>query len=144
MADFFSIIWTIFSFIFGMLWSVIWFVLSDLLSTLAWIGIFIWLGFALRYRSFTLGSLAMLRYGRYGLVLLWRWVRGRPGTSPLAPPEPVTKVVKEYRKRVPLGYASMSEQMNVLIIILVIIMANERIYVKLEERISVWHPLRLM
>jgi hypothetical protein len=36
----------------------------------------------------------------------------------------VTKVVREYHRRVPLGYASVSEQMNVLVILLIIIMAN--------------------
>lgn len=124
MAEFFSILWTIFSFIFGILWGIVWFILRDLLSTLAWLGIFVWLGFVLRYRSFSLGSLALLRYGRYGLVWLWRWVRGRPGHAGMQPPEPVTKVVKEYRSRIPLGYASVSEQMNVLLILLIIIMGN--------------------
>ncbi len=123
MAEIFSILWAIFSFIFGILWSIIWFILSDLLSTLAWLGIFIWLGFVLRYRSFTLGALALIRYGRYGAALVWRWVRGgQPG--PLAAPETITKIVREVHKRVPLGYASVSEQLNVLLILLVIIMAN--------------------
>jgi hypothetical protein len=124
MAEFFSILWTIFSFIFGILWSLVWFILRDLLSTLAWLGIFVWLGFVLRYRSFSLGSLALLRYGRYGLVWLWRWIRGRPSYAGMPSPEPVTKVVREYRSRIPLGYASVSEQMNVLLILLIIIMAN--------------------
>lgn len=123
MADFFSIVWTIVSFIIGILWSIVWFVLSDLLSTLAWIGIVIWLGFALRYRSFTLGSLALLRYGRYGLAWLWRWVLNRPGPGAM-PAEPVTKIVREYRDKVPLGYASVSEQINVLVVLMFIIMAN--------------------
>ena len=124
MAEFFSILWTIFSFIFGILWSIVWFILSDLLSTVTWIGIVIWLAFALRYRSFTLGSLAMLRYARYGFGFLWRWVRGRPGDGVVPGPQPVTTVVREYHRRVPLGYASVSEQMNVLVILLIIIMAN--------------------
>ena len=124
MAEFFSILWTVFSFIFGILWSIVWFILSDLLSTLAWLGIFVWLAFVLRYRSFTLGSLAVLRYARYGVAFIWRWIRGGRASAPLAAPEPVTKIVKEYRKRVPLGYASVSEQLNVLVILLITIMAN--------------------
>ena len=124
MAEFFSILWTILSFIFGILWSIVWFVLSDLLSTFAWLGIFVWLGFVLRHRSFSLGSLALLRYARYGLALLWRWVRGSQAGGPLSAPEPVTKVVKEYQKRIPLGYASVSEQMNIAMILLIILMAN--------------------
>jgi hypothetical protein len=124
MAEFFSILWTIISFIIGILWSVVWFVLSDLLSTLVWIGIFIWLGFVLRYRSFTHGSLALMRYGRYALAWLWRWVRKRPGDSPLSMPEPETRIVREYRHRVPPGHASVSEQMNILLIFLIIVMAN--------------------
>jgi hypothetical protein len=124
MVEFFSILWTILSFILGILWSVVWFVLSDLLSTLAWLGIFIWLGFVLRYRSFTLGSLALLRYGRYGFMLLWRWLLRRPASDGLIPPEPVTKIVKQYQDKVPLGYASVSEQFNVLLILLIIIMSN--------------------
>ena len=69
-------------------------------------------------------SLAMLRYARYGIGMLWRWVLGRPMQGGLRPPEPVTKVVREYQQRVPLGYASVSEQMNVAIVILLVIMAH--------------------
>lgn len=125
MGDFLSILWYIISFIFGILWSIVWFILSDLLSTILWIGIAVWIGFVLRYRSFGLGSLAMLRYARYAAVWGWRWLRGRPGEAALrAPSPPVTKVVKEYKERVPLGYVSASDQMNVLLIGLLIIMAN--------------------
>ena len=124
MSDFLSILWTIFSFIFGIVWSLVWFVLRDLLSTLLWIGIAIWIGFVLRYRSFGLGSLAMLRYARYVAVWVWRWVRGRPGEAVLRAPPPVTKIVKEYKRHVPLGYVSASEQINLIIIGLLIIMAN--------------------
>jgi len=124
MAEILSLLWTIFSFIFGVLWSIVWFVLSDLLSTIAWLGIVIWLGFALRYRSFSLGTLSLLRYARYGLAFGWRWLRGTPPGGAIRNPEPVTKIVKEYRRRVPLGYASISEQMNVLLIFLIIVMAN--------------------
>jgi hypothetical protein len=125
MGDFLSILWTIFSFIFGILWSIVWFVLRDLLSTLMWIGIAIWIAFVLRYRSFGLGSLAMLRYARYAAAWGWRWLRGRPGeAAPLRAAPPVTKVVKEYKERIPLGYVSASDQMNVVMIGLLIVMAN--------------------
>ena len=123
MSDFLSILWTIFSFIFGILWSIVWFVLRDLLSTLLWIGIAIWIGFVLRYRSFGLGTLALLRYGRYAAVWGWRWLRGRPADAALRAPPPVTKVVKEYKRHVPLGYLSASEELNMLLIGLLIIMA---------------------
>ena len=112
MGDFLSILWTIFSFIFGILWSIVWFILSDLLSTVMWIGIAVWIGF-------------VLRYGRYAAVWGWRWLRGgRPADSALRAPAPVTKVVKEYHKKIPLGYVSASEQMNLLLIGLLIVAAN--------------------
>jgi hypothetical protein len=124
MSDFLSILWTIFSFVFGIIWSLVWFILRDLLSTLLWVGIAIWIVFVLRYRSFGLGTLALLRYVRYAAVWGWRWIRGRPAEAALRPPPPVTKIVKEYKKRVPLGYISASEQMNLIIIGLLIIMAH--------------------
>jgi hypothetical protein len=40
------------------------------------------------------------------------------------PTEPVTKIVREYKERVPLGHASVSEQLNVLTILLLILMAH--------------------
>ncbi len=124
MADILSVIWTIVSFILGLAWAIVWFILRDLLSTLLWIGIAVWLAFVLRHRSFADGSMAVLRYARHGAVLGWRWLRGKPGG--FAPPAPVTvtKVVKEHRSRIPFGYVSASEQLNVLLIALVIIMAN--------------------
>ncbi len=124
MGDFLSILWTIISFIIGVLWSIVWFVLRDLLSTLLWIGIAVWIVFVLRYRSFGLGTLALLRYVRYAAVWVWRWIRGSPVAGPLRAPPPVTKVVKEYRQRVPLGYISASEQMNLILIGLLIVMAH--------------------
>jgi hypothetical protein len=124
MADFLSVIWTIVSFILGLAWAVVWFVLRDLLSTLVWIGIAVWLAFVLRHRSFAYGSMALLRYARYGAVLAWRWVRGRPDGLPPPAPVTVTKIVKEYRARIPFGYISASEQLNALLIALAIIMAN--------------------
>ncbi len=127
MADFLSILWTVFSFIFGILWSFVWFILSDLLSTLLWIGIAVYIAFVLRYRSFYLGALAMLRYIRYAFAFLWRWIRGLPVTGVSRPAEPVTKIIREYQKRVPIGHASVSEQLNVLMILLLIIMANVKL-----------------
>jgi hypothetical protein len=124
MADFFSVLWTILSFVFGILWGLIWFILRDLISTVLWLGIVVWLGFVLRHRSFSLGTLAMLRYARYGVGLVWRWVLGRPVHGGVRPPATMTKIVKEYQSRTPLGYASVSEQMNVLMIVLFILMAH--------------------
>ena len=48
---------------------------------------------------------------------------GRPMQGGLRPPEPATKIVKQYQQRVPLGYASISEQINVAIVLLLVIMA---------------------
>jgi len=93
-------------------------------TTLLWLGIAVYIAFVLRYRSFSLGALAMLRYARYALAFLWRWIRGRPFDAVSRPAEPVTKIVREYQKRVPLGHVSMSEQLNVLIILLLVIMAH--------------------
>ena len=124
MAEFFSILWTILSFILGIVWAIVWFILSDLLSTVLWMGIAVWLAFVLRYRSFQLGTLALLRYGRYGLQFLWRWLRGTSADGIVRPVEPATKIVREYHKRIPLGHASVSEQLNVLTIALLILMAN--------------------
>jgi hypothetical protein len=123
-SDFLYIVWTIVSFIIGVLWSIVWFVLSDLLSTLLWIGIAVWLAFVLRYRSFGLGSLAMLRYARYAAAWGWRWLRGTPSDAALRAPAPVTKVVKEYHRHIPLGYVNASEQFNVILISLLVIMAS--------------------
>jgi hypothetical protein len=124
MAEILSVLWTIISFILGILWSFVWFILSDLLSTLLWIGIAVYIAFVLRYRSFSLGALALLRYARYGANFLWRWLRGRPADGISRPVEPVTKIVREYQKRVPLGHVSVSEQLNVLVVLLIIIMAH--------------------
>lgn len=125
MGDFLSVLWTIVTFIFGVLWSIVWFILSDLISTLLWLVIAVWIVFALRYRSFGLGSLAMLRYARYALNFGWRWVRGRPAdAATLRQPAPSTKIVREYREHIPLGYISASEQMNVILVGLLVLMAT--------------------
>ncbi len=129
MSEFFSVLWTIISFLLSIAWWFVWFILRDLISTILWLGIVVWIGFALRYRSFAEGTLAMLRYGRKGMLLLWRWVRGKPGESALATmasaaAEPVVKVVKEYKERVPLGYMPVSGQLNALLLTLLILLAN--------------------
>jgi hypothetical protein len=116
MTDILYAIWAVLSFFLGIVWSVGWFVLRDLLSTLLWIVIVIWLGFVIRYRSFGLGTLALLRYARTGLVMIWRWLRGRP--SPLAAASPPReRVTVKYRERVPAGYVSLSEQMNIIMVL---------------------------
>ena len=127
MYEFFSFLWTIISFLLSIVWWFVWFILRDLISTILWLGIVVWIGFALRYRSFTEGSLAMLRYGRKGVLFLWRWVRGKPGESALAAmasAEPTTKTVTVYKKRVPLGYMPVSGQLNALLLALLILLAN--------------------
>lgn len=115
MADILYAIWTVLSFLLGLVWSVIWFVLRDLLSTLLWIVILIWLGFAVRYRSLGGGSLALLRYARWGLAMGWRWLRGLPAGA--APMLVRSQVAVRQRERVPLGYISLSEQMNIIIVL---------------------------
>lgn len=125
MAEFFSWLWYIVSFFLGIAWSIVWFILSDLLSTLLWLLIAVWVAFVLRYRSFSAASLAMLRYTRYGLNYFWRWIRKKPGDGMIMPsPEPVTKIVKEYRQHIPFGYVSLSNQMNVTLVLFLVILAN--------------------
>jgi hypothetical protein len=114
-VDILAAIWAVLSFILGILWSLIWFVLRDLLSTIIWLVILVWLGFAVRYRSFTTGSLALLRFGRWGAKTLWRWLRGLPD-MPGAPAAIREKVKVEYRRRIPFGYVSLSEQMNIVLV----------------------------
>ncbi len=119
--DILNFIWTVLSFLFGMLWSVVWFVLRDLVSTLVWILIVAWLILGVRYRSFVAGSVAMLRYGRYGLNIFWRWLRGAPTSSLTLPaPKVITKEVVKYvpakRRRQPFGTMSISEQLNMLLV----------------------------
>lgn len=112
-----SFLWTVLSFFLGLIWSFVWFILRDLLSTLLWILIAVWLVLSVRYRSFTAGTVAMLRYGRYGFGVFWRWLRGRP--QPLAGSNPIIKekikIVKG-KRFVPFGYMSVSEQLNMLLV----------------------------
>ncbi len=120
--DILSFLWTVLSFLFGILWSLVWFVVRDLISTVLWIFIVAWLLLSVRYRSFTGGSIAMLRYGRYAGTVFWRWLRGSPGAPLPAPPPPkvVTKEVVKYVpakvRRRPWGSMSISEQLNMLLI----------------------------
>ncbi len=111
------LLWTVFSFALGVIWQLAWFVLRDLISTLLWVLIAAWLILAVRYRSFTAGSLAMLRYGGYGLRLFWRWLRGAPGARPSPPPPRKTESnAARARYRKPLGTMSISEQLNMLLV----------------------------
>lgn len=119
-TDILYAIWTVLSFLLGIVWSIIWFVLRDLLSTLLWIVILIWLGFAVRYRSLSGGSLALLRYARWALVMLWRWLRGLPAGA--VPPATIReRKIIERRDRIPIGYVSLSEQMNIIIVLFFIL-----------------------
>jgi hypothetical protein len=110
-----SLLWTVLSFLLGLVWSLVWFVLRDLISTLLWILIVAWLILSVRYRSFTAGTLAMLRYSRYGLRLFWRWLRGTPGALP-APPAGGKIEAERARRRRPFGTMSISEQLNMLLV----------------------------
>ncbi len=119
--DILNLLWTALNFVLSILWSLAWFVLRDLISTLLWILIVAWLLLSVRYRSFLGGSVAILRYGRSGLNILWRWLRGTP-TSALALPSPkvitkeVVKFVPSKKRRQPFGTMSISEQLNMLLI----------------------------
>jgi hypothetical protein len=113
-VDILATLWAVLSFVFGIVWSLVWFVVRDLLSTILWLCILVWLGFVIRYRSFTTGSFAVLRFARWGFTTLWRWLRGLPaGAAPAAVRE---RVKVEYRPHVPMGYMSLSEQFNMLIV----------------------------
>jgi|GEM_PF-5723439 len=113
-----TVIWTVISFVLGIVWWLVWFVLRDLLSTLLWVLIVVWLILGVRYRSFSAGTLAMLRYGRYGFGIFWRWLRGRPPAMPAARPPLKTDKAERARakRRVPFGYMSISEQFNMMLV----------------------------
>jgi hypothetical protein len=110
----FYLLWSAFSFAASLLWQLAWFVLRDLISTLIWILIVAWLILGVRYRSFSSGSLALLRYGGYGLRLFWRWLRGSPAAMPAAPRE--ARDLKRAGRRRPFGTMSVSEQLNMLLV----------------------------
>jgi hypothetical protein len=108
------LLWAILAFVLGLLWQAAWFILRDLVSTLLWLLIAAWLILAVRYRSFSLGALAIARYGGYGLKLFWRWLRGVPGAMPPPPREKKLRAAVRYRK--PFGTMHVSEQLNMLLV----------------------------
>ena len=119
--DILNLLWTALTFLLSVVWSLAWFVLRDLISTLLWLLIVAWLLLSVRYRSFVGGSVAMLRYGRYGVSIFWRWLRGAPAsTLSLPAPKVITKEVVKYvpskKRRQPFGTMSISEQLNMLLV----------------------------
>jgi hypothetical protein len=112
--DILTLLWSVFSFAFGLVWQFAWFILRDLISTALWILIVAWLVLGVRYRSFSAGALALLRYGSYGARLFWRWLRGTPG--PLPPPREKPLRAARLRRRMPFGTMSVSEQLNMILI----------------------------
>lgn len=116
-----ALLWWVLSFVLSMIWSLAWFIVRDLISTLVWAGLVVWIVLALRYRSAVQGSMAMVRYARSGLAYVWRWVRGRPADAPLQ----VKREVRVERVRyVPLGYVSVSAQMNAAVVMLLVLMGH--------------------
>jgi len=117
--DILSYIWTVLSFLLSVIWTLVWFVLRDLISTMLWLLIVAWMLLSVRYRSFTGGTLALLRYGRWAANLFWRWLRGTP--NPALPPPPPKVITKEVikvvgRRRKRFGTMNVSEQLNVLLL----------------------------
>ena len=113
--EFLHLLWAILSFVLGLVWQVAWFLLRDLISTVLWLLIAAWAFLSIRYRSFSLGALALTRFGGYGLRLLWRWARGGPGHLPTpAREKPPRAATIRYRKR--LGTVSISEELNMLLV----------------------------
>jgi len=116
-----ALLWWVISFVLSMVWSLAWFIIRDLISTLVWAGLVVWIVLALRHRSAVQGSMAMVRYARAGVGYVWRWVRGRPADAPLQ----VKREVEIKRVRVvPLGYVSMSAQMNAAVVMLLVLMGH--------------------
>ncbi len=112
--DILHLLWAILSFVLGLVWQAAWFILRDLVSTALWVLIVAWLILSVRYRSFSLGALALLRYGTYGLRLFWRWLRGTPGALPPPAREKRLRMAARYRK--PFGTMSISEELNMLLV----------------------------
>ncbi|MFY9643261.1 MAG: hypothetical protein WCD20_08560 [Rhodomicrobium sp.] len=113
--DILHLLWEILAFVLGLAWQLAWFVLRDLVSTALWGLIVAWLILSVRYRSFSLGALALLRYGTYGLKLFWRWLRGAPGAMP-PPPREKQLQAAAVRRRKPFGTVSISEELNMLLV----------------------------
>jgi len=110
-----NLLWNIVSLIVSLVWQFAWFLLRDLISTALWLLVLGWLVLSVRYRSFSAGTLALLRYGGFGLRLLWRWLRGGPRPSSpqgLRTREQAAKVLH----RRPFGTMSVSEQLNMLLV----------------------------
>jgi|SRR5271165_6407583 len=108
-----TLLWAALSFALSLVWQLAWFVLRDLVSTLIWIIIVAWMVLSVRYRSFSSGTLALLRYGGYGLRLFWRWLRGVP--ADLAAPR-IQMDTRRVRYRTPIGTVSLSAQLNMLLV----------------------------
>jgi len=116
-----GLLWWLVTFVLALVWSLAWFIIRDLISTLVWAGLVAWIVLALRYRSAVQGTMAMVRYARAGLGYVWRWVRGRPADAPLQ----VKREVRVERVRVvPLGYVSVSAQMNAAVVMLLVLMGH--------------------
>ena len=113
--DILYLLWAVLSFVLGLAWQAVWFILRDLISTAVWLFIVAWLVLSVRYRSFSLGALAIARFGSYGLRLFWRWLRSKPGPLPPPPSEKrLRKARVRYRK--PFGTVSISEELNMLLV----------------------------
>jgi hypothetical protein len=110
-----NLLWNVLSFTFGLVWQVAWFLLRDLISAILWLLVAVWLVLSVRYRSFSAGLFALLRYGGLGLRLLWRWLRGAPAPALAQGPRQRAQAAKlQYRK--PVGTMSISEQLNMLLV----------------------------
>jgi len=121
LGEILGLVWWLFSYVLWLVWSLAWFIIRDLISTLVWAGLVAWIVLALRYRSAVQGSMAMVRYARAGVGYVWRWARGRPGDAPVA----VKREVQVQRVRVvPLGFVSVSAQMNAAVVMLLVLMGH--------------------
>ncbi len=114
--DVLNLLWTVLGFVLGLAWSLAWFLLRDLVSALLWLLVLAWLILSVRYRSFTAGARAVLRYGRYALVAFWRWLRGRPQSLPSGAVRAGRAEQLRARSRKPFGTMSISEQLNMLLV----------------------------
>jgi hypothetical protein len=114
--DILYLLWTVLSFILGLVWQAVWFLLRDLISTALWLLVIAWVLLSVRYRSFSKGALALVSFGRYGFQLLWRWLRGRPGTLPPPPTGKPLRAAAVIRYRKPFGTVSISEELNMLLV----------------------------
>ncbi len=120
-GDILGLVWSLIAFLLSMVWGLAWFILRDLISTLVWAGLVVWIVLALRYRSVVQGALAMVRYGRAGLAYVWRWVRGRPADAPAAVQ---TKIEVQRIPYIPLGFVSASAQLNALVVMSLVLMGH--------------------